>query len=569
MQPVQSFDTDMFRLFGQITGDPDFDLLRITAGTDFGMPSPGHTTLTLQAGGNWAVDSFFDITYRIDFVGHPGGHVGGMSGSTTGTIRMQTGSGVGCIHTPASATTATRARTTPAIRSRAACTRRSTATTGTRARSTRATGRLDFAPITRSTATTARSARSTHAIQGRDCACTRAVNCDDGNACTTDSCIQALVAPACIVPDNGGGTVTLPPAGCDYLSPQDVHEIVNGLPAGTTIELGAIHKDFICHQPGGAGVCSFLGVDCEQRAARKQASRSAPIPSLAMTLHGTGVLDGFNRTLQIPVSFETHTGPRTPGAPFQSFPTDMFRLFGQITGDPDFDLLRITAGTDFGMPSPGHTTLTQFQGGGNWAVDSFFDITYRIDFVGKPGGPFGGMSGSTTATIRMQTGSGVGCIHTPIVCNDNNPCTNDSCDPASGCVFTNNTAACDDNDPCTIGDVCGGGSCTGTPITAPPEVQNVLAAANKTTFTWSPATFATRYDVVRGLEAALPVGPGGADEVCFDNLGGPTVNDGTIPGAGVAFFYLSRGQNSCGSGIWGFQGVNGAPGAPRITTTCP
>jgi hypothetical protein len=77
---------------------------------------------------------------------------------------------------------------------------------------------------------------------------------------------------------------------------------------------------------------------------------------------------------------------------------------GQLPpGDPDFDLLRITAGTSFGMPSPGHTTLMRLPGG-NWAVDSFFDITYRIDFVGHPGGPFGGMSGSTTGTIRMQVG---------------------------------------------------------------------------------------------------------------------------------------------------------------------
>src|SRR5207248_156912 len=87
--PVQSFDTDMQGIQGQLpAGDPDFDLLRITAGSGFGLPSPGHTTLTRQPSGNWAVDSFFDITYRIDFVGHPGGHVGGMSGSTTGTIRM-------------------------------------------------------------------------------------------------------------------------------------------------------------------------------------------------------------------------------------------------------------------------------------------------------------------------------------------------------------------------------------------------------------------------------------------------------------------------------------------------
>ena len=52
------------------------------------MPSPGHTTLTRQSASSWAVDSFFDITYRIDFIGAPAGHLGGMSGSTTATIRM-------------------------------------------------------------------------------------------------------------------------------------------------------------------------------------------------------------------------------------------------------------------------------------------------------------------------------------------------------------------------------------------------------------------------------------------------------------------------------------------------
>src|SRR2546425_11935512 len=127
----------------------------------------------------------------------------------------------------------------------------------------------------------------------------------------------------------------------------------------------------------------------------------------------------------------------------------MFRLQGQLpAGDPDFDLLIIRAGNDFGLPSPGHTTLTK-QAGGDWAVDSFFDITYRIDFQGKPGGRIGGMSGSTTGTIRMATGLPAGgCVHTPRNCDDGDPCTDDSCDPITGdCVHAPHN--CDDGNACT------------------------------------------------------------------------------------------------------------------------
>ena len=53
---------------------------------------------------------------------------------------------------------------------------------------------------------------------------------------------------------------------------------------------------------------------------------------------------------------------------------------------------------------------------------------------------------------------------TPLVCNDGNPCTDDSCNPTTGCTFTNNTAPCDDGLFCTVGELCGGGTClTGIP----------------------------------------------------------------------------------------------------------
>ena len=50
---------------------------------------------------------------------------------------------------------------------------------------------------------------------------------------------------------------------------------------------------------------------------------------------------------------------------------------------------------------------------------------------------------------------------TPLNCVDSNICTDDSCNPASGCVYTNNTNACDDGNACTTPDVCSDGSCVG------------------------------------------------------------------------------------------------------------
>jgi len=46
-------------------------------------------------------------------------------------------------------------------------------------------------------------------------------------------------------------------------------------------------------------------------------------------------------------------------------------------------------------------------------------------------------------------------------CDDENGCTDDSCDPVEGCTNTNNTAACDDGDACTVGDACAEGACAG------------------------------------------------------------------------------------------------------------
>jgi Dictyostelium (slime mold) repeat len=59
--------------------------------------------------------------------------------------------------------------------------------------------------------------------------------------------------------------------------------------------------------------------------------------------------------------------------------------------------------------------------------------------------------GDNNACTTDSCDPALGCVNTPISCNDNNSCTNDSCDPATGCV--NAPISCGDNNACTT-DTC-------------------------------------------------------------------------------------------------------------------
>jgi hypothetical protein len=56
---------------------------------------------------------------------------------------------------------------------------------------------------------------------------------------------------------------------------------------------------------------------------------------------------------------------------------------------------------------------------------------------------------------------------TPMNCDDNNPCTNDSCN-GGACQHANNTVTCSDGNPCTTNDRCGDGRCSGISVSCPP-----------------------------------------------------------------------------------------------------
>ena len=53
----------------------------------------------------------------------------------------------------------------------------------------------------------------------------------------------------------------------------------------------------------------------------------------------------------------------------------------------------------------------------------------------------------------------------PLPCNDDNPCTDDSCAVGQGCQYVANQVPCDDGNVCTVGDLCGAGICgPGAPL---------------------------------------------------------------------------------------------------------
>jgi hypothetical protein len=66
--------------------------------------------------------------------------------------------------------------------------------------------------------------------------------------------------------------------------------------------------------------------------------------------------------------------------------------------------------------------------------------------------------GNACTVMDRCTADGT-CRGMPRECDDRNPCTDDGCDPRTGCTSVPNTRPCDDGNPCTTGDRCSEGEC--------------------------------------------------------------------------------------------------------------
>jgi hypothetical protein len=380
--PVQSFAVDFYSLDGELFGDPDFCAFKVNGGTAFGVQSPGRTVLTELPTGDYAVESFFDVYYEIEFEGCPGSQLDDYMGTTTGVIRINTG-GLRAIclgECPAGW----------------ACDEIETLNPDGTVEICCECVQQVCEPNYDSSACKAGTCETPSEECQPLCMVidleSGRINVDSCECIVENDCHAAPslgVSSSCVVPDNGTGTGDLPPEGCQYQSPDDKWMITEGLPAGTTIEMAGIVDDFTNIVTGSGG---SLGGEYEQFDA-----------TLDLTVTGTGSLAGFNRHLWVPVFCETHSAPRTPGDPVQTFAVDFDSLVGELFGDPDFCTFGIKGGTGFGMQSPGQTRLIELPSG-DFAVESFFDVAYQIEFEGCPGSQLEDYTGTTTDTIRIRTG---------------------------------------------------------------------------------------------------------------------------------------------------------------------
>jgi hypothetical protein len=120
-------------------------------------------------------------------------------------------------------------------------------------------------------------------------------------------------------------------------------------------------------------------------------------------------------------------------------------------------------------------------------TDADGDPLYILDWEASPGAevaawegevlvytPPPGFSGPDTFTYTVADGYGAAATAEVTVwvlydcstlpCGDDNPCTDNSCEPLAGCVITNNALPCEDGDACTDDDVCAAGACLSGPI---------------------------------------------------------------------------------------------------------
>ena len=304
-----------------------------------------------------------------------------------------------------------------------------------------ATGQCKFTPVTDGTSCDdGQKCTENDACKGGNCQGS-AKNCDDGDPCTFDGCEAA------------SGTCTHTPA-------------PDGTPCsdGNLCTTGDICKSGIC-QPGGVPGCDD-GQMCTTDAcdpATGQCSHSGIAnccASDAACNDGNSCTDDACNLATGVCSHANNTAPCNDGNACTF--SDMCASGSCVAGTPNTCNDGDICTTDQCDPVSGQcghgvvinccTTNAQCNDA-NWCTD---DTCISNNCANIPNTI--GCNDGNTCTVGDTCSGGACSPGTPMTCADTNECTTDSCNPASGCVFT----VAPNGNPCSSGS-CQGGVCTSTP----------------------------------------------------------------------------------------------------------
>gem|GEM_PF-2173315 len=145
----------------------------------------------------------------------------------------------------------------------------------------------------------------------------------------------------------------------------------------------------------------------------------------------------------------------------------------------------------------------------------------------------------------------------------------DGCD---NCPVTSNptqTNVCADSDADGAADAADCAPWNPGSFATPGAGLTMQIAANRRTLSWTSLAAGsgsgTFYDVARGRLGQFPVGAGAAETCAGSGVGGLSLDEPTAPATGTGFWYLVRGHNACGVGLYGTR----SNGAPDVTGVCP
>src|SRR5206468_5663715 len=158
-----------------------------------------------------------------------------------------------------------------------------------------------------------------------------------------------------------------------------------------------------------------------------------------------------------------------PGMPPDGVETNLFTLMGKRVEICGNGYLDVNEQCDDGNTANGDccSSTCQFESA-DTSCDDGNPCTDNATCDGAGTCPVTGFNTSgcddgSACTTSDRCAEGI-CVGGPAPdCEDSNECTDDSCDPASGCQHSSNTSSCDDGNACTTTDTCSAGSCAGGP----------------------------------------------------------------------------------------------------------